>query len=78
MSGEMGDRERRLREEVRHPYRPLRRFVYVALGGSGVLGALVFSAQLLAGKGNVSLLGNLALQLGVIAATVWLLRRDRG
>ncbi len=68
---------RRLLAEARAPYRPLRQFIYVALGASGFIGAVVFLSQILAGRGDLNTLGNLALQLGAIAGMAWLYRLDR-
>jgi divalent metal cation (Fe/Co/Zn/Cd) transporter len=68
----------RLKRESKTPYRGLRLFVYLALGGSGFIGAVVFFAKLIAGNGDIeSNLANLALQLGAIALMLWLYRIDR-
>lgn len=64
----------RLRAESKAPYRGLRQFVYVALGGSGFVGAVVFLSQAIAGRDMVNTLPNLILQVGVVAAMVWLYR----
>lgn len=67
----------RLRAEIAAPYRPLRKFVYVACGASGFIGALVFLAQLASGRDMGSAIPNFALQVGVVALMVWLFRIDR-
>jgi hypothetical protein len=67
----------RLMAEVKAPYRGLRMVIYLACAASGALGAVVFLSQLLAGQGNAETLPNFALQLGVIALMVWLLRWER-
>jgi hypothetical protein len=68
----------RLKAEAKAPYRGLRKFVYVACGASGTIGAVVFFTQLLAGKGDFStVLGNLAIQISVMAVMVWLFRLER-
>lgn len=66
----------RLKAEAQAPYRGLRKFVYVACGASGFIGAVVFLAQLLAGRDVDAALPNFALQVGVIALMVFLFRRD--
>ena len=68
----------RLRREAKTPYRGLRIFIYIALGGSGFIGAVVFFVRLIAGNGELdSNLGNFALQMGVLALMIWLYRIDR-
>jgi len=64
----------RLKAEAAAPYRGLRKFVYIAFGGSGAIGAVVFFAQILAGRDLEAAIPNFALQLGVIALMVWLFR----
>ena len=71
------DRYARLRAEAKAPYRILRRFIYVAFGASGFIGALVFLAQVMTLQNIQSTLPNLALQLGVLALMIWLLKVDR-
>ena len=66
----------RLKAEAQAPYRGLRKFVYVGCGASGLIGAVVFLAQLLAGRDVDAALPNLALQVGVIALMVFLFRRE--
>lgn len=68
----------RLRREAKSPYRGLRIFIYIAFAGSGFIGAVVFFARLIAGNGDLETnLGNLALQIGVLALMLWLYRIDR-
>lgn len=67
----------RLKAEAQAPYRGLRKFVYVACGASGFIGAFVFLAQLLAGRDLDTALPNFALQVGVIALMVFLFRREQ-
>ena len=67
----------RLIAESKAPYRGLRRFIYVSVGASGLIGAFVFLAQCLAGQNLSRSLPNLGLQVGVVALMIWLLRRDR-
>jgi hypothetical protein len=56
----------RLKAESQSPYRSLRRFFYLALGGSGFIGGIVFLAKAAAGKELETTLPNLALQVGVV------------
>ncbi|MEL6223956.1 MAG: DUF3493 domain-containing protein [Cyanobacteria bacterium J06626_14] len=67
----------RLQAEAKAPYRGLRRFIYVACAASGLIGAFIFFAQLISGQGTDSIIGNLAIQIGVVALMVFLLRIDR-
>ena len=67
----------RLRAEAAAPYRGLRKFVYVAFGASGFIGAFVFLAQLAAGRDVASALPNFALQVGAVALMVWLFRLEK-
>ncbi len=67
----------RLRAEAKAPYRGLRKFIYFSFGASGGLGALVFLAQLAAGRDVSSALPNFALQIGLVALMVWLFRIDK-
>ncbi|NUN64069.1 DUF3493 domain-containing protein [Pseudanabaena biceps] len=68
----------RLRREAKSPYRGLRIFIYFAFAGSGFIGAVVFFARLIAGNGELEAnLGSFALQIGVLALTIWLYRLDR-
>ncbi|WP_413161302.1 DUF3493 domain-containing protein [Capilliphycus salinus ALCB114379] len=67
----------RLQAELKAPYRGLRQFIYVAFGASGFIGALVFLAQLLAGREVAEALPNFGLQVGVVALMVWLFRLEK-
>lgn len=67
----------RLRQEAQSPYRGLRKFIYIAFGASGFIGAMVFLSQLLAGQAEGSSFANFALQIGVVALMIWLFRIDR-
>jgi len=71
------EKSARLKAEAKAPYRGLRQFVYVAFGASGFIGALVFLAQLLAGRNVGAALPNCALQVGVVALMVWLFRLEQ-
>jgi hypothetical protein len=67
----------RLKAEAQNPYRGLRQFLYLGLGASGFIGAVVFLAQLAAGRDVSTALPNFALQIGVVTLMVWLFRRDK-
>jgi hypothetical protein len=67
----------RLKAEAAAPYRGLRKFIYGTFAASGFIGAVVFLAQLAAGRDVATALPNFALQVGVVAAMVWLFRIDR-
>lgn len=67
----------RLKAEIAAPYRGLRKFVYAACGASGLIGAVIFLAQLGAGREVASAVPNLALQVGVVALMVWLFRLEQ-
>lgn len=67
----------RLKAEAVAPYRGLRKFVYVAFGASGFIGALIFLAQLAAGRDVVATLPNFALQIGVVALMIFLFRLEK-
>lgn len=67
----------RLQAEARAPYRGLRKFIYLAFGASGAIGAFVFLTQILAGRDIEAAIPNLALQVGLIALMVWFFRIDR-
>ncbi|HEY9638195.1 MAG TPA: DUF3493 domain-containing protein [Coleofasciculaceae cyanobacterium] len=71
------DQYARLRAEAKAPYRGLRKFIYVAFGGSGFIGAVVFLAQLAAGQDVSTAFPNLALQLGVVGLMIWLFRLEQ-
>ena len=67
----------KLKAELATPYRGLRQFIYVAFGASGFIGAVIFLAQLAAGREVDSALPNFALQIGVVALMVWLFRLEQ-
>ncbi len=67
----------RLKAETKAPYRGVRRFFYLGFAASGAMGAFIFLTQALAGRDVSQALPNLAVQLGVIALMVWLLRVDQ-
>jgi hypothetical protein len=78
MNLENPKRYQKLRDEIKSPYRPLRRFIYVAFAGSGLIGCVIFLMKLLAGNGAFTdNLTNLSIQVTVLAAMIWLLRRDK-
>ena len=64
----------RLRREAVAPYRGLRKFIYGGLGASGAIGGFVFFFKVLAGQDLSQNLPNLALQVGVVAVMIFLLR----
>ncbi|MEM9215481.1 MAG: DUF3493 domain-containing protein [Cyanobacteria bacterium P01_F01_bin.150] len=66
-----------LQAEAKAPYRILRRFLYVAFGASGFIGAWIFLLQVLTFQDLNRTIPNLALQLGVCALMIWLLKIDR-
>ncbi|MDV2998755.1 MAG: hypothetical protein N5P05_000361 [Chroococcopsis gigantea SAG 12.99] len=66
-----------LKAELKAPYKGFRQFFYIAFGASAFIGAVVFMAQLAAGRDVTMALPNLALQLGVIALMVWLFRIEQ-
>lgn len=66
----------RLKAEAKAPYKGLRQFFYLAFGASGFIGAIVFLAQLAAGKNVTSVLPNFALQVGVVVLMVYLFRLE--
>ena len=66
-----------LRAEAKAPYRVLRRFIYVAFGASGLIGAVVFVAQVLTFQDMGNTIPNLVLQLGVLTLMIWLFKIDR-
>jgi Low psii accumulation1 / Rep27 len=67
----------RLQAEAKSPFRGLRQFVYVSCAISGAIGGVVFFFKLLAGRDLEATIPNLALQIGVVALMVFLLRIDR-
>ncbi len=68
---------RRLQAEAKSPFRGLRQFVYVSCAISGAIGGVVFFFKLLAGRNLEATIPNLALQIGVVALMVFLLRIDK-
>lgn len=71
------ERYARLKAEVAAPYRGLRKFIYGVCAASGLIGAIVFLAQLAAGREVGTALPNLALQIGVVALMVLLFYLDK-
>lgn len=67
----------RLKAEAQAPYRGLRKFVYIAFGASGFIGAMVFLARIAAGNNDNSPFLNFAFQIGIVALMVFLFRWDR-
>jgi len=68
----------KLKAELKAPFLGVRRFVYLACGASGSVGAYIFLTQLLAGRGETgTTLNNLAVQMGVIGLMILLYRVDR-
>ncbi|MGB3614836.1 MAG: DUF3493 domain-containing protein [Elainellaceae cyanobacterium] len=67
---------KRLVAESKAPYRGLRRFIYGSVGASGLIGAVVFLSQCLAGQNLSRSLPNLGLQVGIVALMIWLFKRD--
>ncbi len=63
-----------LKAEAQAPYKSLRKFIYVAFGASGAIGAFIFFLQLIAGKNLQDNIPNLLIQLGVIFLMVFLFR----
>lgn len=68
---------RRLKAETKAPYRGLRQFVYVSCLASGAIGGVIFFFKVIAGRDLETNVPNLALQIGVVAVMVWLLRIDQ-
>jgi len=64
----------RLRAESKAPYRSLRKFVYLAFGISGLLGAMIFITQIAAQRDVSEALPNLGIQIGVVALMGFLFR----
>lgn len=74
----MGDKaSSRLRAEAMAPYRGLRQFIYFACAASAAIGGFIFFFKLLAGQEIRSTLPNFALQIGILALMVWLLRLEQ-
>jgi Low psii accumulation1 / Rep27 len=68
---------RRLKAEAKSPYRGLRQFIYVSCLASGAVGGVIFFFKVSAGRDLETNIPNLALQAGVVAMMVLLLRIDR-
>jgi predicted lipid-binding transport protein (Tim44 family) len=66
----------RLKAEAAAPYRGLRKFIYFGFAASGLIGGFIFLTQLLAGRDVSAALPNLAIQVGVVALMVWLIRLE--
>lgn len=67
----------RLKSELKAPYRGVRKFIYLACGASGLIGAFIFLMQLLAGRDVNAALPNFALQVGVVALMGWLYQLEQ-
>ncbi|WP_338431569.1 DUF3493 domain-containing protein [Synechococcus elongatus] len=67
----------RLQAEVAAPYRGLRRTFYGVFAASGAIGAFIFLLKAIAGESLATTLPNLALQIGVVALMIGLLRLER-
>ena len=63
-----------LKAEAQAPYKGLRKFIYFAFGASGAIGAFIFFIQLIAGKNVNENIGNLLIQIVVIALMIFLYR----
>jgi hypothetical protein len=68
------ERYAHLKAEAIAPYRGLRKFIYLACGASGFIGAVVFLSQLFAGRDVETALPNFALQAGVVGVMIFLWR----
>ncbi|MGK7944815.1 MAG: DUF3493 domain-containing protein [Microcystaceae cyanobacterium] len=71
------ERYARLKAEAEAPYRGLRLFIYLGLGGSGFIGAVVFLAKIASGQINNSTLPSFALQVGIVALMIWFYRLEQ-
>lgn len=71
------DQLSRLRAEAKAPYGGVRKFFYIALGGSAFLGGFVFLMKAIAGENLSQTLPNLMLQVGVLILIAWLWRREQ-
>ncbi|MEI6381065.1 MAG: DUF3493 domain-containing protein [Cyanobacteriota bacterium ELA615] len=67
----------RLRAEAKAPYRYFRWFIYVALGSSGLIGAIVFLVKIISGSDVQAAIPNFFLQIGVMSLMIWLISKDR-
>jgi hypothetical protein len=68
---------KRLRAEAKKPFRSVRRFFYLGFAASGFIGGVVFFARTITGRDLDTNLPNLALQAGVVALMLFLLKIDR-
>lgn len=66
----------RLKAEAAAPYRGLRKFIYFAFAASGAIGGFIFLMRILAGREVAEALPNFALQIGLVALMIWLLRLE--
>jgi hypothetical protein len=66
----------RLLSELASPYRGIRKFIYLAAGLSGGIGAFVFLFRVLAGHDLAVSVPSLALQVGIVAAAVGLFKLE--
>lgn len=67
----------RLKAEIASPYRSIRKFIYIGVGASGLIGAFVFFFKALALRELDTTLPNLALQIGIVALMVFLWRWEQ-
>ncbi len=67
----------RLKAEIAAPYRGLRQLIYLVFAASGFIGAVIFLAQLAAGREVASAVPNFALQIGVVVLMVLLFRLEQ-
>ncbi len=63
-----------LKAEAQAPYKGLRKFIYIAFGASGAIGAFIFFLQIIAGKNTPDNTMNLFVQIVVISLMVFLYR----
>ena len=68
---------KRLKAELKNPYKGLRKFIYFSFGVSALLGAFIFLTKLIAGREIGETLPNFALQVGVVALMIWLYRLEK-
>ncbi|MBE9077300.1 DUF3493 domain-containing protein [Romeria aff. gracilis LEGE 07310] len=66
----------RLLAEAKAPYKGLRKFIYGAVGASGLIGAFVFFGKLLSGRDLGNTFANFAFQAGLVALMVFLFRLE--
>lgn len=60
--------------ELAAPYRGIRKFIYMAVGGSGAIGGVIFLFRVLAGRDLEHSLPSLGLQISICTITFFLLR----